>query len=81
SDDYVKFHTAEKYWLKGERMSNLEKNLDPRIFCRIHRSFIININFMARIEPYSKESRIVKLKNGKTLPVSKSGYSRLMELM
>lgn len=81
SDDYVKFHTAEKYWLKGERMSNLEKNLDHRIFCRVHRSFIININFMARIEPYSKESRIVKLKNGKTLPVSKSGYSRLMELM
>jgi len=81
SDDYVKFHTAEKYWLKSERMSNLEKNLDPRIFCRIHRSFIININFMVRIEPYSKESRIVKLKDGKTLPVSKNGYSRLMELM
>jgi len=81
SDDYVKFHTAEKYWLKGERMNSLEKNLDPRIFCRIHRSYILNINFMARIEPYSKESRIVKLKNGKTLPVSKSGYARLMELM
>ncbi len=81
SDDYVKFHTAEKYWLKGERMNKLEKNLDPRIFCRVHRSFIININYMARIEPYSKESRIVKLKNGKTLPVSKNGYSRLMELM
>lgn len=81
SDDYVKFHTAEKYWLKNERMNNLEKNLDSRIFCRVHRSFIININYMTRIEPYSKESKIVKLKNGKTLPVSRSGYSRLIELM
>ncbi len=81
SDDYVKFHTAEKYWLKSERMNNLEKNLDPRIFCRVHRSFIININYMTKIEPYSKESKIVRLKNGKTLPVSKNGYSRLMELM
>lgn len=81
SDDYVKFHTAEKYWLKSERMNNLEKNLDPRIFCRIHRSYIININYMTKIEPYSKESKIVKLRNGKTLPVSRNGYSRLMELM
>jgi len=81
SDDYVKFHSAEKYWLKSERMNNLEKNLDQRIFCRIHRSFIININFIAKIEPYSKDSRIVKLKNGKALPVSRNGYSRLMELM
>jgi len=81
SDDYVKFHTAEKYWLKSERMNNLEKNLDPRIFCRVHRSFIININYMTKIEPYSKESKIVKMKNGKSLPVSKNGYSRLMELL
>ncbi len=80
-DDYVKFHTKEKYWLKSERMQNLEKILDPRIFCRIHRSFIININYLDKIEPYSKESKIIKLTNGKILPVSKNGYSRLMELM
>lgn len=81
NDDYVKIHTGEKYWLKNGRMNDFENNLDQRIFCRIHRSFIININYMTKIEPYSKESRIVKLKNGKSLPVSKSGYSRLMQLM
>ncbi len=80
-DDYVKFHTKEKYWLKSERMQNLEKTLDNRLFCRIHRSFIVNINYIDKIEPYSKESKIIKLTNGKTLPVSKNGYSRLMELM
>ncbi|MEN8154821.1 MAG: LytTR family DNA-binding domain-containing protein [Acidobacteriota bacterium] len=80
-DDYVKFHTEDKYYMKSERMGNLEKRLDPRTFCRIHRSFFININYLTKIEPYSKESRIAKLRNGKTLPVSRKGYSRLMELL
>ncbi len=80
-DDYVKFHTAGKYYLKNERMGNLEKRLDPRIFCRTHRSFFININYLTKIEPYSKDSRIIKLTNGKSLPLSKNGYSRLMELL
>jgi len=81
SDDYVKIHTAKKYWLKSERMNKLANNLDQRIFCRIHRSFIININYIAKIEPYSKDSKMVRLKNGKTLPISKNGYSHLMKLM
>jgi two-component system LytT family response regulator len=81
SDDYVKFHTSQRYWLKSDRMSNLEQTLDTRIFCRIHRSYIININFITKIEPYSKDSRIVRLSNGKSLPVSRNGYSRLIELM
>lgn len=80
-DDYVKFHTGEKYYLKNERMGNLEKRLDPRIFCRIHRSFFININYLTKIEPYLKDSRITRLTNGKSLPLSKNGYSRLMELL
>ena len=79
-DDYVAVHTNKETLLKYERISKLEKQLDPRIFCRIHRSYILNITFLEKIEPYSKDSKIAKLKNGKTLPISRSGYTRLMEL-
>ena len=82
-DDYVKVYTYEqgKSYLKYERMSHLEKMLDPQCFCRIHRSYIININFLKKIEPYSKDSRLAILENGKKLPISRAGYNRLMELL
>jgi two-component system LytT family response regulator len=80
-EDYVKFHTEERGYMKLERMSNLERKLDSRNFCRIHRSYLLNINYLVKIEPYSKDSRIAKLKNGKSLPISRSGYNRLMELL
>jgi len=80
-EDYVKFYTQEKSFLKLEKMSNLEKVLDPQYFCRIHRSYILNINYLVKIEPYSKDNRIAKLKNGKTLSISRTGYNRLMEML
>lgn len=80
-EDYVKIHTEERSHLKLERMSNLEKKLDARQFCRIHRSYLLNIDYLVKIEPYSKDSRIAKLKTGKTLPISRSGYNRLMDLL
>ena len=81
-DDYVKVYTQEgKSYLKSERMSRLEKMLDPQYFCRIHRSYILNINFLKKIEPYSKDSRLAILENGKRLPISRAGYTRLMELL
>lgn len=87
-EDYVKIYMhegegegRERSYLKLERMSNLEKKLDPRQFCRVHRSYILNIDYLARIEPYSKDSRVAKLKNGKTLQISRAGYTRLMELL
>ncbi len=82
-DDYVKVytHAQGKSYLKYERMSHLEKMLDPQYFCRIHRSYIININFLKKIEPYSKDSRLAIMENGKKLPISRAGYNRLMELL
>jgi two-component system LytT family response regulator len=82
-DDYVKVytHAQGKSYLKSERMSHLEKMLDPQFFCRIHRSYIININFLKKIEPYSKDSRLAILQNGKKLPISRAGYNRLLELL
>jgi two-component system LytT family response regulator len=80
-EDYVRIYTEERAYLKADRMTNLEGKLDSRNFCRIHRSYILNTGFLAKIEPYSKDSRVAKLKNGKTLPISRSGYNRLLELL
>ncbi len=80
-DDYVSIQTADKALLKKTPLSQLEKLLDGRTFVRIHRSYLLNINHLRKIEPYAKGSRIAVLRNGKTLPVSRSGYARLLELL
>lgn len=80
-DDYVKIHSTGKSHLKTERLSRLEKTLDNQLFCRIHRSYLINIDFLEKIEPYSKDNKLAILRNGAKLPISRSGYNRLMELL
>lgn len=77
-DDYVALYTKERSHLKKETLSGLEKRLDSRHFVRIHRSYLINIDYLSKIEPYAKDSKIAVLKDGKTLPVSRSGYQRLL---
>ncbi|MEA3420742.1 MAG: response regulator [Acidobacteriota bacterium] len=79
--DYVCINTLKKSSLKNDTLANMEKMLDPRKFYRIHRSYILNIDYLSKIEPYTKDSRVAILKNGKTLPVSRSGYSRIMKLL
>jgi len=79
--DYVCINTLKKSSLKNDTLANMEKMLDPRKFYRIHRSYILNIDYLSKIEPYTKDSRVAILKNGKTLLVSRSGYSRIMKLL
>jgi two-component system LytT family response regulator len=80
-DDYVALNTKERSYLKKETLSGLEKRLDSRQFVRIHRSYLINIDYLSKIEPYAKDSKIAVLKDGKTLPVSRSGYQRLLSFL
>jgi two-component system, LytTR family, response regulator len=80
-DDYVTIHSGGKKFLKLERLSELEAALDPKQFVRIHRSHIVNLERLARLETYAKESRIVVLRDGTTLPVSRSGYEKLKGLL
>jgi two-component system LytT family response regulator len=80
-DDYVALHTAGKTHLKQQPIASLEAALDPARFVRIHRSAIVNLERVARIEPYGKESRIAILHDGTRLPVSRPGYARLLEAM
>ena len=80
-DDYVALHSAGKSYLKQQPIASLEAALDPSRFVRIHRSAIVNLERVARIEPYGKESRLAILTDGTRLPVSRSGYARLLEAM
>jgi two-component system LytT family response regulator len=80
-DDYVCIHSGGKEYLKQEPLGNLEKNLDPRQFVRIHRSYLLNLERLERLELLTRDSRLAILSNGKRLPVSKSGYARLKPLL
>ncbi len=71
-DDYVEIHTATKKYLKNDTMNYLEKVLPSKTFARVHRSNIINLNHINKIEKYGKESYIVKLNDGSIVNVSKS---------
>jgi len=80
-DDYVALSTEGKKHLKQQTISSLEAALDPSRFFRIHRSYIVNLEKVTKIEPYSKDNYVVVLSNGTQLPVSRSGYSRLRTLL
>jgi two-component system LytT family response regulator len=80
-DDYVSFRVEGKSHLKMQRLSDLETMLDPRRFVRIHRSYILNIERLAKIELYAKDSRTAILKDGTQLTVSRTGYEKLKALL
>jgi two-component system LytT family response regulator len=80
-DDYVAIHSDGRTWLKTQPLAELAQGLDPARFVRIHRSYLLNVERLAKLELYSKDSRIAILKDGKQLPVSRAGYTRLKELM
>ena len=80
-DDYVGIHTGGKTILKEQTLGDLEGQLDPRRFVRIHRSYLLNIERLTRVELYAKDSRLAILNDGAKLPVSRTGYQRLQELL
>jgi two-component system LytT family response regulator len=76
-DDYVMIYTEESKHLKEKTMKYFETHLDNSQFIRIHRSYIVNVNFIVQLEHFSKENYLVILKNGTKLKVSDSGYKNL----
>jgi two-component system LytT family response regulator len=81
ADDYVKIHTADGVHLKNKTLGYYEQSLPAEQFVRTHRSYLVNIQEITRIEPYEKESHLALLKSGARVPVSRSGYSRLREVL
>ena len=80
-DDYVALVSEGKKHLKQQTIASLEASLDPALFVRIHRSYLVNLERVVRIEPYGKDSRMAILATGARLPVSKTGYARLKALL
>lgn len=81
ADDYVKIHTAEGVFLKNKTMGFFEDTLDTNNFIRIHRSYIVNVQLITRIDPYEKDSHLAVLSVGVKLPVSRSGYGKLKQVL
>jgi two-component system, LytTR family, response regulator len=80
-DDYVALVSAGKQHLKQQTLASLESSLDPSRFLRIHRSYIVNLERVVKVEPYGKDSYIAVLSSGQQLPVSRAGHARLREFL
>ena len=80
-DDYVQICAGGKAYLKHQRLSELEAQLDGAVFVRIHRSYIVNVGAVERIEPVSKDNHCAVLRSGAKLPISRSGYQKVRELL
>ncbi len=80
-DDYVAVHAGERPRLKEQTLASLESQLDPRRFVRVHRSYLLNLDRLARLEAVSKDARMAILRDGRRLPVSRTGFARLQELL
>jgi len=78
-DDYVKLFTKDNYFLKKKTMNYYEEILDTNHFFRTHRSFIINLNELTRIEPLEKNTYLALLRSGKKIPLSRTAYHKLKE--
>ena len=79
--DYVMIYTDSNKYLKDQTMKYWETHLPDDYFVRIHRSFIVNIEVIAKIELYEKEIYKVHLKNGDVLKASSAGYKLLKQKM
>lgn len=81
ADDFVKIYSRKGHWLKNKTMAHFEQLLDANQFIRVHRSYIVNISEITRLEPYEKDSHILLLKSGEKIPVSKTGMIKLKEVL
>lgn len=80
-DDYVKIHTADDVYLKKQTMQHFEAGLSAAHFVRVHRSFIIQVQQLTRIDPVNKDSHVALLKSGARVPLSRSGYVKLKKIL
>ena len=80
-DDYVSLHAEGKAHLKQQTLSDLEGSLDPQRFVRIHRSYLLNLDRLSRIDSEGGEPKAVVLHDGTRLPLSRSGYGRLKGML
>lgn len=79
-DDYVSLRSEGRNWLKQQTIASLEKGLDPSRFLRAHRSWLLNIEKVVRVEPNTKDTWVAILRDGSRVPMSRAGYTRFREV-
>jgi two-component system LytT family response regulator len=80
-DDAVRIKAGGVEHSKAQTLADLEALLDPARFIRVHRSYLLQIDRLSRLELYAKDSHVAILTDGTRLPVSRAGYARLRELL
>jgi two-component system LytT family response regulator len=80
-DDYVSLRSEGKNHLKAQTLASLAAALDPKRFVRVHRSHVIRLECLARLEAYAKGSYVAILTDGSRVPVSREGHARLRSLL
>lgn len=81
ADDYIKVHTSDGYFLKNKTMAHFEQMLNDQQFVRCHRSYIVNVQQITRIDPYEKDNHVAILRSGVKVPVSRSGFGKLKTVL
>jgi DNA-binding LytR/AlgR family response regulator len=79
--DYVRIFTNTARFLKEDTIKYYQARLSEMEFVRVHRSYLVNITKILRIEQYEKQSHLLILSNGDKLKISASGYKRLREVL
>ncbi len=80
-DDYVEIHANGKKYLKQQRLKYYESALNDKLFVRVHRQYILNISCIKKLDKFGKESFIAQLKDGNSISISASGYTRLKQVL
>lgn len=80
-DDYVKIFVQGEMFLKKKTMSYYESTLSPDQFVRVHRSYIVQLSQITRIQPLEKDTHVASLKSGAKVPLSKAGYNKLKSIL
>ncbi len=80
-DDFIEIHAGGRRHLKQQTLSSIEATLDPARFARVHRTYVLNLDRLARIELIAKDKHVAILRDGSQLPLSRAGYLRLRSLL
>jgi two-component system LytT family response regulator len=80
-DDYVALRSEGRTWLKQQTISSLATALDPRRFLRVHRSYLVNVDRIVRIDANTKDTWVAILTDGSKIPVSRAGYTHFREIV
>ncbi len=80
-DDYVSIRSAGRDYLKTQSLSELTAQLDPTQFVRVHRSYLLNLGHLQKLERSSKDSHVAIMRCGQQIPISRAGYDRLIAII